>query len=125
VKSKVNRRICIWVETSSWFAVICITEAFSQGRRSYFFLFVCLFETGSLHSPVCPRTQSVDQAGLKLTEIYLLPGLLGLKVCATTGQADLPVFLIPREGGLTLMTPAKPSHLPKVSPPNTSYDVRI
>ena len=39
--------------------------------RPLSFLFVWFFKTVSLCSPGCPRTYSVDQTGLKLTEICL------------------------------------------------------
>jgi hypothetical protein len=50
-------------------------------------LFVCLFcffETGSLCSPGCPETHSVDQAGLDLPAPD--SQVLGLKVCTTAAQ---------------------------------------
>ena len=35
-------------------------------------LFVCLFfKMGSLYSPGCPGIRSINQAGLRLTEIHL------------------------------------------------------
>ena len=34
------------------------------------FVFVCFFETGFLCSPDCPGTHSVDQAGLKLRDLF-------------------------------------------------------
>jgi hypothetical protein len=50
-------------------------------------LFVCLFvfrDRVSLHSPGCPGTHSVDQAGLKLRNPPASASrVLGLKVCAT------------------------------------------
>ena len=52
------------------------------GKFVYVFV-VVVFETGFLcNSCGCPGNHSVDQAGLKFTEIHL--ALLGLKMCATT-----------------------------------------
>jgi hypothetical protein len=55
-----------------------------------FVLFVCLFvfvfqDRVSLHSPGCPGTQSIDQAGLKLRNSPASSSqVLGLKACTTT-----------------------------------------
>jgi hypothetical protein len=50
---------------------------------------------GSLCSPGCPRTHSVDQAGLELRNLPASASqVLGLKSCATTAQ--LVLFLEPR-----------------------------
>jgi hypothetical protein len=54
--------------------------------------FVCLFglvlvfrDRVSLHSPGCPGTHTVDQAGLKLRNLPASASqVLGLKACATT-----------------------------------------
>ena len=65
-------------------------------------LFVCLFvfsffflqDRVSLCSPGCPRTHSVDQAGLKLTEIPLSPPPeCGDERCAPPPLDDLVLFL--------------------------------
>jgi len=53
-------------------------------------LFVCFCsETASLCSPVCSRTQSVDQASLKLIEIHL-------KACPTTTWQMFCFFFKPQ-----------------------------
>jgi hypothetical protein len=43
-------------------------------KQHFFLLFFFSFfgDRASLHSPSCPRTHSVDQAVLELTEIHLL-----------------------------------------------------
>jgi hypothetical protein len=63
---------------------------------SFFFFFKDLFvfqDRVSLCSPGCPRTHSVDQAGLKLRN---LPAsafqVLGLKACTTTTR--LKIYLL-------------------------------
>jgi hypothetical protein len=49
------------------------------------FCFVLFFQTGSLCSPGCPGTHSVDQAGLELKNLPASASqVLGLKACATT-----------------------------------------
>jgi hypothetical protein len=53
-----------------------------------FCLFVCLFvcfqDRGSLYSPGCPGTHSVDQAGLELRNpLASASQVLGLNVCTT------------------------------------------
>jgi hypothetical protein len=61
-------------------------------RFGVFFVFVFVFETGFLCIFGCPRTHTVDQASLELTEICLLlhlflpPKYLGLKAYITTVQ---------------------------------------
>jgi hypothetical protein len=48
--------------------MLYVTGNADSSKFSFFFLFG---ETGFLCSPGCPVTHSVDQAGFKLTEIYL------------------------------------------------------
>ena len=43
----------------------------SQASFLLFFVFCLFFKTGFLCSPGSPRTHSVDQAGLELTELHL------------------------------------------------------
>jgi hypothetical protein len=60
------------------------------------FLFVCLFfrDRVSLYSPGCPRTHSVDQAGLKLRNPPASASwVLGLKTCATNTQLSVPFYI--------------------------------
>jgi hypothetical protein len=54
-------------------------------RNLFFFSFLVFQDMVSLHSPCCPGTHSVDQAGLELrnSPISALQ-VLGLKVCTTT-----------------------------------------
>jgi hypothetical protein len=48
------------------------------------FCFVFFRDRVSLHSPGCPRTRSVDQAGLKLRNVPASASqVLGLKACTT------------------------------------------
>jgi hypothetical protein len=62
-----------------------------------FFLFVWFWfwslvfqDRVSLHNPGCPRTHSVDQAGLELRNLPASASQgLGLKVCATTAWLGL------------------------------------
>jgi hypothetical protein len=49
----------------------------------------------SLRSPGCPGTHSVDQAGLKLTNLPASASLVpGLKACATTPSFSLPFLSV-------------------------------
>jgi hypothetical protein len=57
------------------------------------FFFVCLFvwHMASLCSPDCPRTHSVDQAGLELINLpNSASQVLGLKACSNTTQPHPP-----------------------------------
>jgi hypothetical protein len=57
----------------------------SQGFFSLLFFFSFFSRQGSLCSPGCPRTHSVDQAGLELRNLPASTSeVLGLKACATT-----------------------------------------
>ena len=49
----------------------------------------------SLYCPDCPRTHSVDQAGLRVRNLLASASkVLGLKVCTTTAQLDLSILCI-------------------------------
>jgi hypothetical protein len=54
---------------------------------NFFFFFLVFQDRVSLCSPGCPRTHSVDQAGLKLRNPPASASqVLGLKACATTAR---------------------------------------
>jgi hypothetical protein len=59
-------------------------------RSLGFVLFLDFFrDRVSLHSPGCPGTHSVDQAGLELRNLPASASqVLGLKACATTARHD-------------------------------------
>jgi hypothetical protein len=60
--------------------------------RLFFFFF---WDRVSLYSPGCPRTHSVDQAGLQLRNLPISASqVLGLKVCATMPGYDDMIFKI-------------------------------
>jgi hypothetical protein len=53
--------------------------------KTFFFFFLVFWDRVSLCSPGCPRTHSVDQAGLELRNLPASASqVLGLKACATT-----------------------------------------
>jgi hypothetical protein len=69
-------------EAQIWKRDVGITQAFF-----FCFVFFCFVfrDRVSLYSPGCPRTHSVDRAGLKLRNLPAsAPQVLGLKACATT-----------------------------------------
>jgi hypothetical protein len=54
---------------------------------SFYFYFLVFQDRVSLYSSDCPRTHSVDQAGLELRNVPASASqMLGLKVYATTAQ---------------------------------------
>jgi hypothetical protein len=60
-------------------------EPLPRPQSSFFYCFVLFLRQGSLCSPDCPRTHSVDQAGLELRNSPASASqALGLKTCATT-----------------------------------------
>jgi hypothetical protein len=89
----------------------CWELIFFWGGGGVFCLFVLVFlfwffrDRVSLCSPGCPRTHSVDQAGLELRNPSASASLvLGLKACATTAWLGIE-FLRP------LLTLVNPAHL--------------
>jgi hypothetical protein len=67
----------------------------SSGSFASWFLFLFLQDRVSLYSPGCPGIHSVDQAGLELRNLPASDSqVLGLKVCATTGQRFLFFFCV-------------------------------
>jgi hypothetical protein len=90
VGCRVSRtRVCIW-KSGQWLNHWAISPA--PVTHSSFFYFFYFPDRVSLCSPGCPRTHSVDQAGLELRNPPASASrVLGLKACATT-PGDL--FLI-------------------------------
>ena len=70
--------------------IILTNERGKKKRKGFLFLFLFCFvlffqDRVSLYSPGCPRTHSVDQAGLELRNPPASASrVLGLKACATT-----------------------------------------
>lgn len=60
--------------------VVVVVVVFSSSSSSLFY-FIFSWDKVSLCSPDCPGTYYVDQANLKLSEVYLLLPLLRLKAC--------------------------------------------
>jgi hypothetical protein len=76
-----SHQVLLSTETSCWHVFVVVVVVVFQDRVS-------------LYSPGCPRTHSLDQAGLELRNPPASASqVLGLKACATIVQ--LYIFLIP------------------------------
>jgi hypothetical protein len=87
------------VPPECWYLRLVSTTTLSIPRK--IFLYIYIFFSFSffprdrvfLYSPGCPGTHFVDQAGLELRNLPAsATRVLGLKVCATTMDLNLPLF---------------------------------